>query len=122
MSRRKMIVVVVDDDPSMLKAMETLLDAHGFGTLLFASAEEFLAQGTAAQAECLLLDINLGGISGIELFNQVKNSGSRLPAIFMTALEDERARTQAIGAGGIAFLRKPFSARQLIDAIEKSVA
>jgi FixJ family two-component response regulator len=122
MSRRKMIVVVVDDDPSMLKAMETLLDAHGFGTLLFASAEEFLAQEAAPQAKCLLLDIDLGSTSGIELYKQVKNSGSRLPAIFMTGLEDECVRTQAIGAGGVAFLRKPFSARQLIDAIEKSIA
>lgn len=122
MSKRQAIVAVVDDDPSMLRAMETLLDAHGFGTLLFESAEEFLAQGAATKAECLLLDINLAGISGIELHKQLSLSGSRLPTIFMTALEDERMRSQAIGAGAIAFLRKPFPARQLIDAIEKSIS
>lgn len=122
MSKRQAIVAVVDDDPSMLRAMETLLDAHGFGTLLFESAEEFLAQGAATKAECLLLDINLAGISGIELHKRLSLSGSRLPTIFMTALEDERMRSQAIGAGAIAFLRKPFPARQLIDAIEKSIS
>lgn len=122
MSKRQAIVAVVDDDPSMLRAMETLLDAHGFGTLLFASAEEFLAQGAATKAKCLLLDINLGGISGIELHKQLARSGSRLPTIFMTALDDEVTRSHAIGAGAIAFLRKPFPARQLIDAIEKSIS
>jgi len=121
MPKRRKIVAVVDDDPSMLNAAESLLDAQGFATMVFASAEEFLDRGAATQVDCLLLDIHLGGVSGIELRRRLKDSGSMLPVIFMTALDDEAMRERAIKAGCVAFLRKPFQARQLIDAIKKSV-
>ena len=121
MPKRRKIVAVVDDDPSMLNAAESLLDAQGFATMVFASAEEFLDRGAATQVDCLLLDIHLGGVSGIELRQRLKDSGSMLPVIFMTALDDEAMRVQAIKAGCVAFLRKPFQARQLIDAIKKAV-
>ena len=114
-------MAVVDDDPSMLNAAESLLDAQGFATMVFASAEEFLDRGAANQVDCLLLDIHLGGLSGIELRRRLKDSGSMLPVIFMTALDDEAMREQALKAGCVAFLRKPFQARQLIDAIKKAV-
>ena len=120
MARRRTIVAVVDDDPSMLKATEDLLGAHGFMTTLFASAEEFLASGAANEADCLLLDIHLGGISGIELRQQLKSSRPALPVIFMTALNDKSVRQRAINTGCLACLRKPFPARQLMDAIEKA--
>jgi FixJ family two-component response regulator len=120
LSRRKM-VAVVDDDPSMLRATEDLLDAHGFATAVFASAEEFLERQAATQVDCLLLDIHLGGLSGIELRHRLKASGSLLPVIFMTALDDEAMRQQALKAGCIACLHKPFPARQLVEAIEKAV-
>jgi FixJ family two-component response regulator len=121
MPKRRKIVAVVDDDPSMLNAAESLLDAQGFATMVFASAEEFLDRGAATQVDCLLLDIHLGGVSGIELRRRLKDSGSMLPVIFMTALDDEAMRERAIKAGCVAFLRKPFQARQLIDAIKKAV-
>ena len=121
MLKRRKIVAVIDDDPSMLRAAENLLDAHGFATKVFASAEEFLARGVATQVDCLLLDIHLGGMSGIELWRQLKGSGSMLPVIFMTALDDEAMREQALKAGCVAFLRKPFEARQLMKAIKKAV-
>ena len=121
MPKRRKIVAVVDDDPSMLNAAESLLDAQGFATMVFASAEEFLDRGAATQVDCLLLDIHLGGVSGIELRRRLKDSGSTLPVIFMTALDDEAMREQALNAGCVAFLRKPFQARQLIDAIKKAV-
>ena len=117
MLKRRKIVAIVDDDPSMLRATENLLDASGFATKAFASAEEFLARGDATRVDCLLLDIDLGGMSGIELRRQLKSSGSALPIIFMTALDDEALRAEALEAGCIAFLRKPFPARQLMDAI-----
>ena len=121
MLKRRKIVAVVDDDPSTLRAMETLLDAHGFATKVFASAEEFLARKTTIRIDCLLLDIHLGGgMSGIELRHQLTASDSTLPVIFVTGLEDETIRRQALKAGCIAFLRKPFEARQLIAAIEKA--
>jgi FixJ family two-component response regulator len=115
------IVAVVDDDSSMLGATRDLLEVHGFATRIFASAEEFLDSGAPAQVDCLLLDIHLGGISGIELRRRLKVSASRLPVIFMTALDDEDTRTEAHKAGCVAFLRKPYSRRQLIDAIEKAM-
>jgi FixJ family two-component response regulator len=121
MQKRRTIVAVVDDDPSMLKAAGDLLDAHGLTACVFVSAEEFLASGAAAQVNCVLLDIHLGGLSGIELRQQLKLSRPALPIIFMTALDDERIRRQALQSGCVTCLRKPFPARQLIDAIEKAV-
>jgi FixJ family two-component response regulator len=121
MQKRRTIVAVVDDDPSMLKAAEDLLDAHGCIASLFTSAEEFLASELVTRADCLLLDIHLGGLSGIELRRQLKSSRPALPVIFMTALDDETMRREALQAGCVACLRKPFPARQLFDAIEKAV-
>jgi len=115
------IVAVVDDDSSMLGATRDLLEVHGFVTRIFASAEEFLDSGASAQVDWLLLDIHLGGISGIELRRQLTATISTLPVIFMTALDDEHTRAEAHSAGCVAFLRKPYSKRELIDAIEKAM-
>jgi FixJ family two-component response regulator len=117
---RRKVVAIVDDDPSMLRATKDLLDAHGFLTTTFPSAEEFLASKHVLEADYLLLDIHLTGMSGIELQRHLKASHSAVPVIFMTALEDEAIRRQALEAGCVACLRKPFPARQLIDAIEKA--
>ena len=110
MLKRRRIVAVVDDDPSMLRAVGDLLDAHGFATKVFASAEEFLDRGAATQVDCLILDIHLCGMSGIELRLQLKASGSTLPVIFMTAIDDDAMCTEALKAGCVACLRKPFLA------------
>jgi len=121
MAKRQNMIAIVDDDPSMLRATADLLDAQGFATRGFSSAEEFLIRGVAAQVDCLLLDIHLGGMSGFELRNRLKLSGSTLPVIFITALDDEETRGQAHEAGCVALLRKPYSARLLMDAIRKAV-
>lgn len=119
MLKRKKTVAIVDDDPSMLGATRDLLDAHGFATRTFTSAEEFL-DAAADDIDCLLLDIHLGGMSGIELRRELKISRANLPVIFMTALDDERTREQALKTECVAYLRKPYSSRQLIEAIEKA--
>ena len=121
MLKQQKIVAIVDDDPSMLRATADLLNALGFQTKVFTSAQDFLDAGAATQADCLLLDIDLGGVSGFELQHQLKISGSTLPIIFITALDDDGTREQARKAGCIAFLRKPYSARQLIDALQKAL-
>ena len=121
MYAQKKVVAVVDDDQSMLNAAESLLDAHGFTTMKFPSAEEFLGSGEAMRADCLLLDIHLDGVSGIELRRQLKVSHPKLPVIFMTALDDEAVRRQALEAGCVTFLHKPFPAHELIEAIERAV-
>jgi FixJ family two-component response regulator len=120
MSTRRKVVTVIDDDPTMLKALERLLATKGFEVETFASAEAFLASTAATKASCLVLDIHLGGMSGIELRHRLAASGSRLPVIFITALDDEATRREAMKAGCVAFLRKPFLSRLLLDAIEKA--
>jgi FixJ family two-component response regulator len=98
MHTQKKVVAVVDDDLSMLNAAESLLDAHGFTTIKFSSAEEFLGDRGATRADCLLVDIHLDGASGIELRRQLKVSHPKLPVIFMTALDDDAVRRQALEA------------------------
>ena len=112
------VIAVIDDDPDMLKAIGRLLAAHGFRPEAFASAEAFLNRNWAREPACLVLDIHLGGMSGIDLQRRLKASGSRVPIIFITAIEDEAARGEAINAGCVAYLRKPFMARLLIGAID----
>ena len=104
----------------MLKGVERLLEAYGFATRVFASAEAFLDLDAAGDVDCLLIDIHLGGMSGIELRHRLTASGCRLPVIFMTAFDDEATRMQAQRAGCIAFLHKPFGVNLLLGAIEKA--
>ena len=111
------VVAVVDDDKDMLRGLQRLLNASGYDTEVFSSGEAFLDSAAASKATCLVLDINLGGISGIELQRRLSKSGSKLAIIFMTAVDDEAVHMAAMEAGCIAFLRKPFPARALVDAI-----
>jgi FixJ family two-component response regulator len=122
MQGRRQVVAIVDDDPSMLRATKDLLDAQGFLTAVFPSAEEFLASELAREAAFLLLDIHLTGMSGIELQRQLKASRPDVPVIFMTALDDDFIRRQVAETGCVACLRKPFPAHQLFEAIEKAHA
>jgi FixJ family two-component response regulator len=120
MTTRPKMIAVVDDDASMLKGIERLLRAYGFATKVFASAEAFLDFDAAADVDCLLVDIHLGGMSGIELRRHLTASGRELPVIFMTAFDDEATRAQAQSAGCIAFLHKPFVANLLLGAIDRA--
>jgi FixJ family two-component response regulator len=115
-------VAVVEDDPSMRRSVRRLLNAHGFVTEEYSSAEDFLRYSAATEINCLVLDIDLGGISGIELQRRLRASGSKLPVIFITALEDGALEAEATQAGCIAYLRKPFPANLLIDAINSASA
>jgi FixJ family two-component response regulator len=115
---RRKIVAVVDDDASMRVGLERLLQARGFDTEIFPSAEAFLAAASAA--DCLLLDIHLGGMSGFELHRRLSCASCRLPIIFMTAFDDDSAREQAVSLGCVAYLRKPFAGQLLIDAIAQA--
>ena len=112
-------IAVVDDDPSVLRGLSRLLSAHGFRVQTFASAELFLHDIATCEADCLLLDIHLGGMSGIDL--KRTSSGSDLPVIFMTAIDAGATRQEALSAGCVAYLTKPFLAKLLIDAIDSIV-
>jgi FixJ family two-component response regulator len=117
MGNRMRTIAVIEDDPSMLQGLDRLLLAHGFRVERFTSAESFLDDIGNCEAACLLVDIHLGGISGIDLKRRLASSSSRLPVIFMTAIDNEATRQEAFDAGCVAYLRKPFFAKLLIDAI-----
>ena len=120
MSDSPKMIGIVEDDPSMLRATEALLDAHGFSTAGFSSAEDFLARGVASRFDCLVLDIHLDGLSGIELHHRLKALGRGCPVIFVTAIEDEGVWRQALQTGCVACLHKPVPAGQLVEAIAKA--
>ena len=122
MMAQRTVVIVVDDDASLLKSVARLLEHHGIESRTFASAEALLESDSMQTATCLLLDIHLGGISGIELQRRLAASGSKWPVIFMTANDDEAMRNEAMDAGCIAYLRKPFARQVLLDAIGKAAA
>lgn len=117
---RMRTIAVVDDNPSMLQGLNRLLSAHGFRVQTFASAELFLDDIAKCEAECLLLDVHLGGISGIGLQRQLISSGRKMPVIFMTAIDTEATRQEAFEVGCVAYLRKPFLSQLLIDAINSA--
>ena len=122
MAAPQTVVIVVDDDTGFLKGVARLLAYNGIEARTFASAEALIESGSAPTATCLLLDIRLGGISGIELQHRLAASGSKCPVIFMTANDDEATRNAAVDSGCIAYLRKPFASQVLLDAIGKAVA
>lgn len=117
MCDHRRVVAVVDDDQDLLRGLQRLLNASGYDTEVFSSGEAFLDGVAASKATCLLLDIHLGGISGIELRRRLSKIGSKLAIIFMTAVDDEAIHLEAIESGCVAFLHKPFAARALVDAI-----
>ena len=117
--RDKRVVAVIEDDPSMRKALARLLRAHGYACETCDSAEKFLDRITISQANCALMDINLGrGLSGIELCKHLKALGQSLNVIVMTGVDIQQNEKVAMLAGANAYLRKPFSPHTLIDAIE----
>jgi FixJ family two-component response regulator len=108
--------------PGMLRGIVRLLSAHGFDVLALESAEAFLDDDSMRIADCLILDIHLGGISGIELRRQLTASGSCPPVIFITAMDDGPTQREAIAVGCIAYLSKPFPANHLVGAILRATS
>ena len=104
----------------MRRSIERLLRANAFTCATFASAEELLLSGVAEGALALVLDLHLGGMSGIELRRRLQAEGSRVPVVFVTADEDEALHAEARAAGCIDCLQKPFEASRLTEALEKA--
>jgi FixJ family two-component response regulator len=111
------LVAVVEDDAPSRAALGRLLFASGFEPALFPSAEAFIDAPPDRSPLCLILDVQLGGISGIDLQHRLRAAGSAVPIIVITALADESLRDRAVRTGCTAFLRKPFSATALLGAI-----
>ena len=115
-------VCVVDDDASLLRALRRLLRAGGFSVEVFASAEAFLESGHRERADCLVLDVRLDGMSGVELLERLVAAGSKVPVVFMTGHDDPLSRERARRAGAVGYLRKPFDDESLIGAVNRAIA
>ena len=119
--QRTPVVCVVDDDESLRRSVRNLLSSVGFRVETFASAEEFLESPQRAKAGCLVLDLRMAGMNGLELLRHLAATGSRIPAIVLTAHGDEEARRQSFEAGAVAFLVKPFRSNALVDAVRMAL-
>ena len=115
------LVAVVDDDESVRESLPDLLTELGFATRAFSSAEEFLASGSLDQTKCLILDIAMPGMTGLDLQQQLNDRERKIPIIFITAQKDVAVRDRALEQGAVSFLFKPFSDTALLEALSKAV-
>jgi len=116
------IVGIVDDDESVRMAIRSLLRSLGFKVETFGSAEDILGSARLDDIACLIVDLRLPGMSGVDLQQQLLVVKRELPMIFISAHDDPVAQQQALTAGALAFLRKPFSEKALIDAIRSGLS
>lgn len=114
-------VAIVDDDDSMRGALQGLLKAVGFSARVFESAEEFLRSGDRRDTACLIADIRMPGMSGLELQAKLNAEHCRIPTIFITAHGDEEMRLQALRAGAVEFLPKPFDDELLVESVRAAL-
>jgi FixJ family two-component response regulator len=115
------LVSIVDDDDSMRSAVQDLLEAVNLQACGFASAEEFLKSGKQHDTACLIADIRMPGMSGLELQAKLNAERCRIPIIFITAHGDARMRMQALRAGAVEFLAKPFDNEALLDSVRAAL-
>jgi FixJ family two-component response regulator len=116
------LVAVVDDDISVRESLQSLIRSVGMDVRVFSSAEEFLNSAHPRKADCLVLDVRLPGMSGVELHHHLLASDRKLPAIFITAhASDDHARQEARSDWTVAYLPKPFDEDELIDAVHAAV-
>lgn len=111
------VVAVIESDQGMRTAIDALLRAYGFRVEVFATAEKFLETVNGSEPSCLVMDVQLSDLSGIELARHLVASGLKLPTVFMTGSKEQGWRRQALEVGCVAFVERPFSARVLIEAV-----
>ncbi len=115
------MVAIVDDDELIRNALRGLMKSAGFPALAFASAEDFLNSGEQERIGCLIADIRMPGMSGLELQAKLTRDHYRIPIIFITAQGDEKMRMQALRAGAVEFLSKPFNDGVLLDSVRAAL-
>jgi FixJ family two-component response regulator len=115
------VISVIDDDASVRAATNNLLSSHGYMVHTFASAEDFLQSAHNDESACVVADIQMSGMSGLDLLTHVRKRGNEVPFVFITAFPDEGVRARALSAGAICFLAKPFTAPVLIGCIETAL-
>ena len=114
-------ISIVDDDALARDGIKELVESLGYKALTFVSAEHFLQSGLIAQTVCLISDIQMPGLSGLDLQEELQARGYRTPVILITAYPSEQQRTRAFGAGAIGFLSKPFAEESLIDCLSAAI-
>ena len=117
----RQLVAVVDDDRSIQSALKDLLESAGVLSECYGSAEEFLVSDQLNQTACLVLDIRMPGMSGLDLQARLKTEGRPIPIIFITARGDTQTKTQAIKAGALGFLSKPFDDEVLLERVRAAL-
>jgi FixJ family two-component response regulator len=115
------LIAIVDDDQSVQCALQDLIESEGLSTLCFGSAEQFLDSGAQHTAGCLIADIRMPGMSGIELQAKLKADRCRIPIIFITAHGEAKMRIQAMRDGAVEFLTKPFDNAVLLETVHAAV-
>jgi FixJ family two-component response regulator len=115
------IIAVIDDDPAIREALEDLIVSLGYRPLLFASAEEFLSFPGRSAVGCMVVDIRMGGMTGLDLQARLNAQGKPSPMIFMTSYTDEATRSRAIAGGAHGFLAKPVDAEVLIGCLASAL-
>jgi FixJ family two-component response regulator len=115
------LVAIVDDDDLIRSALQGLLKAVGLPARAFASAEEFLQSGEQRQTACLIADIRMPGMSGLDLQSKLNAEHCRIPTIFITAHGDEKMRMQALRAGAVEFMAKPFDDEALLNSVRAAL-
>lgn len=115
------VISVVDDDVSVRLATLDLLNSAGFACEAFASGEDYLNSGHTANTRCLILDLNMAGMSGLDVQHQVVQSGHDIPIIFITAFPEDWSRAHAMQAGAAGYLAKPYSDDELLSCLEKAL-
>ena len=115
------LIAIVDDDKSVQSALQDLVESEGLSTLCFGSAEQFLDSGAQRNAACLIADIRMPRMSGLELQAKLKADRCRIPIIFITAHGDAKMQTQALREGALKFLAKPFDNTVLLEAVHAAL-
>jgi FixJ family two-component response regulator len=115
------LIAIVDDDKSVQNALRDLIESEGLSAVCFGSAEEFLESGDRHKAACLIADIRMPGVSGLELQARLNAEHYRIPIIFITAHGDAKMRIQAMCDGAVEFLTKPFDNKVLLDTVQAAV-
>jgi FixJ family two-component response regulator len=115
------MIAIVDDDAAVREAIGRLVQSLGYDASTFGSAEEFLKSGQVSNTACLVLDVQMPGLSGIDLQDHLVARGHRIPIIFITGHPDENVRTRAMKVGAVGFLSKPYRHEELIGCIEKAL-
>jgi FixJ family two-component response regulator len=116
------LISVVDDDDAVRESLRALLRSVKFVVEVFASAEEFLSSGRARETDCLILDVRMPGMNGLELQSRLVASNPGMPVIFITAHGDEELRSRALRGGAVDYLLKPFSEEALLNAVQTALS